>query len=201
MVNMNRNILAPGVVVYKNAMPEQDDLYKDIEDCCTLGTISWSEALVTTSDGVGTDNKTRSTQVITIPYSNSFLQNFSSPKQTFDTSISNVLLENIEKIEKDYCNAHSLQTISHEPYSILKYGVGQFFVNHIDDHKNYPRRISWVYYLNDNYEGGEIEFPRFGIVYKPSAGDFLIFPSNYVYNHSVRPVTSGDRYAIVSWLS
>jgi len=77
--------------------------------------------------------------------------------------------------------------------------VGQKFVNHIDDHTDYHRRMSTIYYINDNYEGGEIEFPRFNVKYKPVANDFIIFPSNYMYNHSVSPVISGERYAVVSW--
>jgi predicted 2-oxoglutarate/Fe(II)-dependent dioxygenase YbiX len=53
--------------------------------------------------------------------------------------------------------------------------------------------------MNDNYTGGEISFPRFGITYKPKANELLMFPSNYVYNHSVAEVTAGNRYAVVTW--
>ena len=60
--------------------------------------------------------------------------------------------------------------------------------------------MSWVYYINDDYTGGEIVFPRFGITYKPAKDELLIFPSTYVYNHSVLPVIEGTRYAVVSWL-
>ena len=76
----------------------------------------------------------------------------------------------------------------------------EFFSNHIDDHKDYPRRVSTVYYLNDNYTGGEINFPRFGITFKPKANQMIVFPSNFMYNHSVSPVIEGNRYAVVSWL-
>ena len=88
---------------------------------------------------------------------------------------------------------------SNEGWQILKYGVGQHFVNHVDDSKGYPRTVSMSFYLNDNYEGGEIEFPRFGIQVKPEANQLIMFPSNYVYNHVVNPVTKGTRYAIVGW--
>jgi predicted 2-oxoglutarate/Fe(II)-dependent dioxygenase YbiX len=54
--------------------------------------------------------------------------------------------------------------------------------------------------MNDNYSGGEINFPRFGISYKPAANEILMFPSTYVYNHSVSEVTEGTRYAVVSWM-
>jgi len=88
----------------------------------------------------------------------------------------------------------------HDTYGILKYGKGQQFTNHIDDHPSYHRRVSTVYYLNENYTGGEINFPRFGITFKPKANQMIVFPSTYVYNHSVSPVIEGERYAVVSWM-
>jgi predicted 2-oxoglutarate/Fe(II)-dependent dioxygenase YbiX len=60
--------------------------------------------------------------------------------------------------------------------------------------------MSTIFYMNDDYEGGEIEFPRFNVSHKPEKNELIIFPSTYVYNHSVLPVTSGTRYAVVSWL-
>jgi predicted 2-oxoglutarate/Fe(II)-dependent dioxygenase YbiX len=60
--------------------------------------------------------------------------------------------------------------------------------------------MSTVYYFNDDYTGGEVIFPRFDIKYKPVANELLVFPSTYVYNHSVVPVVEGTRYAVVSWL-
>lgn len=197
-----KEMLAPGIWVYRNAMPNAVDLHKDIEDACHLNAVTWELAKVTGSENaIETNQNSRNTHIIGVPYNSEILNLFNNPAQSFACSMSNLLLENIRGIEHDYASMHGLQINGHESYSILKYGVGQFFVNHIDDHKNYPRRVSWVYYINDDYEGGEIEFPRFNISYKPKAGDLLLFPSSYVYNHSVKEVTSGERYAIVSWLT
>jgi Rps23 Pro-64 3,4-dihydroxylase Tpa1-like proline 4-hydroxylase len=55
------------------------------------------------------------------------------------------------------------------------------------------------FFLNDDYEGGEIEFTRFGLSIKPKANQAVFFPSNYVYSHSVNSVVSGVRYSIVGW--
>jgi len=66
--------------------------------------------------------------------------------------------------------------------------------------------ITAVFYLNDNYTGGEIMFrflnkddPRFiteDFVYKPSEGDILVFPSVPPHYHGVKAVTEGDKYII-----
>jgi predicted 2-oxoglutarate/Fe(II)-dependent dioxygenase YbiX len=53
-------------------------------------------------------------------------------------------------------------------------------------------------FLNDDYEGGEI------IVadneYHPTVGSALIFPSNFMFPHEVKPVTKGERWSVISWL-
>jgi Rps23 Pro-64 3,4-dihydroxylase Tpa1-like proline 4-hydroxylase len=61
------------------------------------------------------------------------------------------------------------------------------------------RLISTVSYLNDNYEGGEIEFRQSNVRIKPSTGDIVFFPSNFLYVHEVMPVTEGTRYAMPHW--
>ena len=36
--------------------------------------------------------------------------------------------------------------------------------------------------------------------YQPKKGDLILFPSTYVYNHSVSPIIEGEKYCVVSWL-
>lgn len=52
--------------------------------------------------------------------------------------------------------------------------------------------------LNDDYEGGE--FYMFGDkkIDMPT-GSVIVFPSNFLYPHEVKPVKSGVRYSYVSW--
>jgi hypothetical protein len=161
--------------------------------------ISWGKAYVRSGEEILVQESSRSTEILTIPHSDTELTDFSSIGNAFNSNIANMFLKNFSIIEKDYKNIYQADVKTHESYSILKYGIGQNFVNHVDDHFAGPRRISHVHYLNEDYEGGEIEFPRFGIVYKPKANQSIFFPSGYVYNHSVRPVISGTRYAVVSW--
>jgi len=68
-------------------------------------------------------------------------------------------------------------------------------------HANFYRlNISALFYVNDNYEGGEIVFPRFNKVVKPKAGDLILFPSNGPYRHQVNEVIGKqNRYTIPSW--
>jgi predicted 2-oxoglutarate/Fe(II)-dependent dioxygenase YbiX len=58
------------------------------------------------------------------------------------------------------------------------------------------RDITTVFYLNDDYEGGEIYFPNLGVEIKPEAGSVICFPTSEKYRHGVRTVLSGERFAI-----
>lgn len=197
---MKKKEIAPGIIVYSNVIDNSERLHIDIEEGMESAGISWGSAYVRSGDEIKLESSSRNTQIIALAYSDTILDNFSSMVNSFNSNLSNLFLESFGPIEQDYKAIYAADTRTHEAYSILKYGVGQNFVNHVDDHYEGPRRISHVHYLNDNYEGGEIEFPRFGIVYKPKANESIFFPSGYVYNHSVHPVISGERYAIVSWL-
>ena len=76
-----------------------------------------------------------------------------------------------------------------EACDIYNYETGQF----LDLHHDYPydpRQINYykhggdrvgsgVFYLNDDFEGGETNFPKLGVSVKPKAGSFLYFKQCY----------------------
>ena len=58
--------------------------------------------------------------------------------------------------------------------------------------------LSIVGVLNDDYEGGEFLFNNdYEVTLK--AGDILLFPSLFLYEHTVKLVKKGTRYSFVSW--
>ena len=66
------------------------------------------------------------------------------------------------------------------------------------------RKISVSAILNEDYEGGELQFKTLTpmgkvqiATVKGNKGDVIVFPS-YI-NHRVTPVTKGTRYSIVAW--
>jgi predicted 2-oxoglutarate/Fe(II)-dependent dioxygenase YbiX len=88
----------------------------------------------------------------------------------------------------------------HEEYNLLKYDSGEEYKGHYDGGTGTGRSISALVYLNDNYEGGDLEFVHFGIKIKPQKGMLVLFPSNFAYTHIAHPVTSGAKYALVTWI-
>lgn len=115
-------------------------------------------------------------------------------RHMFKTLIAPQYLANIEWFE--------------EP-EILKYKEGAEFRMHADSElfdktekvwkRVLDRDISILAYFNSDFEGGELVFPNFDFGIKPSRGLVVAFPSDGRYTHWARPVTSGVRYAIVSW--
>lgn len=100
-----------------------------------------------------------------------------------------------------YAERYSIsESLYHEGYNVLKYGPGQEYKVHYDGTTSIGRIISAICYLNDDYEGGELEFPNYNVKIKPQAGMLILFPSTYPYAHVAHPVTKGNKYAIVSWI-
>jgi len=54
--------------------------------------------------------------------------------------------------------------------------------------------IASIFYINDDYEGGELYFPLQGIEFKPKARAAYFFPGDMNFIHGVRPVLNGCRY-------
>ena len=54
--------------------------------------------------------------------------------------------------------------------------------------------IAGLFYINDDYEGGELYFPNQGIQFKPKAGAAYFFPGDMHYIHGVTEIKSGIRY-------
>lgn len=198
---MIKEEIATGIVVYSNVIPDSQNLYNDIEEGMKSAGISWGQARVKEQDANHVNPNARDTSIIGVPYHSEILDlETNDVGELFNRNISNLFFSHFDQIEKDYVSMFSTDVEWHDTYGILKYGKGQQFTNHIDDCVAFSRRVSTVYYLNDNYTGGEINFPRFGVTFKPKANQMIVFPSTFVYNHSVSPVIEGERYAVVSWL-
>lgn len=61
------------------------------------------------------------------------------------------------------------------------------------------RRFALTLNLNEDYDGGELRFPEYGPMrYRPAAGEALLFSCSLL--HEVTEVTSGERFALLSFL-
>lgn len=107
----------------------------------------------------------------------------------------------VQKNILDFVNRTGIKVKEQEPWEIIRYSESQKLIWHSDNGESHPCQISFVVYLNDDYEGGEVEFKEFlpGRKIKPDAGSLLVFPSSVEYVHKVNPVKSGVKYALISF--
>ena len=83
--------------------------------------------------------------------------------------------------------------------NLLKFEKDFYLRQHIDTKSSESNHIASVYYINDDYEGGEINFPIYKLKIKPKPNSLIIFPGNENYLHEVLKITSGDRYSSSLW--
>ncbi|MGR5945768.1 2OG-Fe(II) oxygenase family protein [Enterobacter sp. C4G1] len=93
----------------------------------------------------------------------------------------------------------SLPPLTLEDTQLVRYSPGGFFKKHTDWGRSHPQRcISLALYLNDEYEGGCLEFPLLDVRHKPTTGECIAFPSDYL--HSGEPVIEGEKYVFLSFM-
>jgi predicted 2-oxoglutarate/Fe(II)-dependent dioxygenase YbiX len=100
----------------------------------------------------------------------------------------------------DYCSMYNVKMNYWEVMNCIRYGKGQHFQEHADHGFSYSATVSLVAYVNDDYEGGNLYFPKLNLDIKPKAGDLYIFPSTYLFSHRAMPVESGMKFSVVTML-
>jgi len=137
--------------------------------------------------------------------------NIYGSKNNFVKNTEKLIEESIEKLTQKYVqDVRPLyysygDKFNHYTYHILKYNQEDYFRMHHDHYAetlNYSRLLTACIYLNEDYSGGELEFPSIGKdkKYKFSKGDAIIFPSHWMFYHGVSPITSGERFNLIMWI-
>jgi predicted 2-oxoglutarate/Fe(II)-dependent dioxygenase YbiX len=120
-----------------------------------------------------------------------------------DEDIYPEILDIYQKCLSEYCSLNSLdlpnENIDSGRWLFREYNPGTKLAPHNDaysyvkDQGNSVRPVLTILlYLNDDYVGGEIDFPDDNLCIKPKAGSVVIFPSEKI--HSVLEMSSGKRY-------
>jgi predicted 2-oxoglutarate/Fe(II)-dependent dioxygenase YbiX len=184
-----------GIHLYKNAITKEDckNIINSLENEISLNIpgIQWSGAQVN-----GDNNVDEVRNCVDLKFKKENLGKHLPQNKTLEeihTKVENAL----DKCLNHYESLWHLKMYYKEAFNFVKYLPGKYFKIHGDHGPYYACTISAVVYLNDDYEGGEIEFVRQGLKIKPNAGDIVIFPSNFVYEHASCEVFSGIKYSVV----
>lgn len=189
---MEKEIIAPGIIRYSNVLPNSQELINFIND-----NFEWypGSAAASRNDKDGYEN---------IRKVNTFMLTDEKNLPLFKelTEWAAQVHWGLSVCQQDYISHYAIDTIKNvnSGYQVLSYGVGDYFSQHTDEIPEQERRISGVYYINDDYQGGELYFSEFDLLFKPDKNDYLLFPSIWSYMHTARPVTKGVKNAIVHFI-
>lgn len=110
----------------------------------------------------------------------------------------------VERVKDKISEEYSMVNIKEKEnrLSVVKWEKGNSLKLHVDD-LGYvtDNHIAALIYLNDDYEGGELNFPTHNMSIKPKRGDLVFFPGNKNYAHEVSEVLSGTRYTVPIWFT
>jgi hypothetical protein len=194
----NITVLNPalGINVYRGGFTEEQcsDFIETLEtNLDGSRQWKWNGAYVTTSEEV--DLEARNAKDF------KFNSTGLGPRNSENSELYDVhesIFQTVRRCVDDYGIYWGVGIRSYEAFNFVKYeGAGTHFKIHADHGPTYVTTVSIVVYLNDNYEGGEIYFPRFRLKVKPKAGDIIVFPSNYIYEHASEDMISGTKYSVV----
>jgi hypothetical protein len=97
----------------------------------------------------------------------------------------------------------SYQYISYKPPKHMKYHSDNHAVRNPDTGfmyvTPYLRRITCLTYLNDDFQGGALDFRYWKDYkpYKPPAGTTVIMPSSFLWSHATTPLLNGRKVAFL----
>ena len=205
-MTLNVNGLFPGelepdttvggcIEIFENVWPNPAETIKMMENECKDADsgMNWSKA---TTLGAGANQDIRTNMFCPISEVASTANN--SVAQNIHNQFYILLLSSTV----GYSARHQIdESLWHEDYVFLRYSGGQQYKAHHDAGGTASSRlISCLCYLNNDYEGGEIEFVNYNIKIKPEPGMLILFPSSFPYKHIAHPVTEGTKYNLVTWI-
>ena len=127
-------------------------------------------------------------------------------KSLTDVHWANYLHTKIVNAMNFYINENCVKDIKIEylnQLEILKYFENHHYQFHIDASPEHHRTLSAILFLNNDYKGGRLIFKSLSddeeITIEPIPGSVVVWPSNFLFPHMVKPVTEGVRYTIVAW--
>lgn len=118
--------------------------------------------------------------------------------------IQNEINNNIQLAIFDYMKQIQVSALpiqEHTGIQFRKMLEGDHYLQHDDDSVGVGHnKITISIFLNDNYQGGYLNFFDDTYTIKHKKGDIVMFPSSFLFPHSVSKLEKGVRYQLITWL-
>lgn len=119
-----------------------------------------------------------------------------APSNFFNDERVPEIVDRISNRAEELVNSLFNNSLEYTRFGIITRNFKDGYFLHWDQENDPSIELGIVYYVNDNYDGGELFYPKFNIEYKPQAGDLIIHPGTLQYMHGVRDVKNGVRYSM-----
>ena len=117
----------------------------------------------------------------------------------------------IHALNRRLANASGTDVRAGEPLQVLRYAPGEQYHEHSDAlpgvAPSQQRILTFLVYLNEDYEGGETSFPSAGLKFRGRTGDGLLFRNASPDGqpdaraiHAGLPVTRGQKLLASRWI-
>jgi hypothetical protein len=187
----NKKRITKDIVVYENFLTNEDckKMIQALDAQAESGKLSWMPI--------------------------SFYESYSSvlpqdnDKEVLDADLSPTIFSDIEKkMPEAIASVHDLdpKTISKIGYHTQKWEPGAYARKHSDNTDEHGTsgaftrsRYAGFLYLNDNFDGGLLQFPDQDISIEPKTGMLAVFDGGFNNMHEVTLIESGVRYTIGSF--
>ena len=192
-INFEMDKLNSYIKIFDNLL--DDKVYQSFLKVCK-NDVNYKPSLISTVNGNIVDKKIRDVGT----YSLSPLHNESMTLVHW-ASYTHFKFQTAVEDYKNFLNI--VNPINISDIQILKYKIEGHYDFHTDHGKWTPRTISLIYFLNDDYEGGDLIFKLCNTnqttKIEKIKNRLIVWPSNFMFPHKVSPVTNGERYSVVAW--
>lgn len=149
-------------------------------------------------------------------------ENVNKNRTSTNTFLTYNKLNNIKYIDYKIQNLLGIPIMNYEDLQVVNYKPGQLYKPHYDackvddsycnssllNHNNTNRYATFLIYLNDDFTGGETEFPNKNIEVKPKKGKAVLFfnldddLNDVRFNsfHGGKPPNTGEKWLCNKWI-
>ena len=163
-------------------------------DSITTADFNYTESTYSTHKGLSPDKKRVEMDEIWIRNGLPFYDEL----KNCVSSVADLYAKEVKKAKRDFVVQKTTD------FRLNKYEKGGYMSLHCDNiHHSHGQKYGYpqatvLLFLNDDFKGGQFIVSDLQLDIKK--GDAIIFPSNFMFPHEVKKVTSGTRWSIVSWL-
>lgn len=197
---MNHVKLTEDIWFYKNVDPNISELLKRIQDQDNW----WEYTNGLNPDGTACHSGIRGSATSLWPETDNYYDAINIFKNVFEDYVE----KNKERLSLNITSpVENNIDVKHMPERtwmpqknmiVRKYTEGSFMLPHGDGGVGIVPSFTALLWFNEDFEGGELEFPDLGLIVKPDTGSVLVFPS--MSEHGVKTLVSGERFVTSAYL-